>query len=51
MKKSRFSPTQIAGVLKAFDHGKSLEEITREYGVSRQTFYQWRKNYGGLEAR
>lgn len=51
MKKSRFSPTQIAGVLKAFDHGKSLEEITREYGVSRQTFYQWRKKYGGLEAR
>ena len=51
MKKSRFSPTQIAGVLKAFDQGKSLEEITREYGVSRQTFYQWRKNYGGLEAR
>ena len=51
MKKSRFSPTQIAGVLKAFDQGKSLEEITREYGVSRQTFYQWRKKYGGLEAR
>ena len=51
MKKSRFSPTQIAGVLKAFDQGKSLEEITREYGFSRQTFYQWRKKYGGLEAR
>ena len=51
MKKSRFSPTQIAGVLKAFDQGKSLEEITREYGGSRQTFYQWRKKYGGLEAR
>jgi len=51
MKKSRFSPTQIAGVLKAFDQGKSLEEITREYGVSRQAFYQWSKKYGGLEAR
>ena len=49
MKKSRFSPTQIAGILKTFDQGKSVEEISREHGVSRQTFYQWRKKYGGLE--
>ena len=49
MKRSRFSPTQIAGILKSFDQGKSVEEITREHGVSRQTFYQWRKKYGGLE--
>jgi putative transposase len=51
MKKSRFSPTQIAGILKSFDQGKSVEEITREHGVSRQTFYQWRKKYGGMEAK
>lgn len=49
MKRSRFSPSQIAGILKSFDQGKSVEEITREHGVSRQTFYQWRKKYGGLE--
>ena len=49
MKRSRFSPTQIAGILKSFDQGKSVEEITRDHGVSRQTFYQWRKKYGGLE--
>jgi len=36
--------------LKSFDQGKSLEEIIRENGISRQTFYQWRKKYGGLEA-
>jgi putative transposase len=51
MKKSRFSPAQIAGILKSFDQGKSVEEITREHGVSRQTFYQWRKKYGGMEAK
>ena len=46
MKKSRFNPVQIAGILKSFDQGKSLEEIIRENGISRQTFYQWRKKYG-----
>ena len=51
MKESRFSPAQIAGVLKSFYQGKSLEEIIREHSISRQTFYQWRKKYGGLEAK
>jgi putative transposase len=51
MKKSRFSPVQIAGILKSFDQGKSLEEIIREHGISRQTFYQWRRRYGGMEAK
>jgi putative transposase len=37
--------------LKSFDQGKSLDEIIREHGISRQTFYQWRKKYGGLEAK
>ena len=51
MKKSRFSPVQIADILKSFDQGKSLDEIIREQGISSQTFYQWRKKYGGLEAK
>ncbi len=50
MKKSTFSPAQIAGILKEFDNGKSAEEITREYGVSRATLYKWRQRYGGMDA-
>ena len=50
MKKSTFSPTQIAGILKEFDQGKSVELITREHGRSRATFYKWRQRYGGMEA-
>jgi hypothetical protein len=34
MKKSRFSPVQIAEILKSFDQGKSLEEIILENGIS-----------------
>jgi putative transposase len=50
MKKSRFSSVQIAGILKEFDNGKSVEEISREYGISRAAFYKWRQRYGGMEA-
>jgi putative transposase len=50
MRKSQFSPTQIAGILKEFDNGKSAEEINRDHGVSKATFYKWRERYGGMEA-
>jgi putative transposase len=50
MKKSTFSPAQIAGILKEFDNGKSAEEITREHGVSKASLYKWRQRYGGMEA-
>lgn len=48
MRKSKFSPQQIAKILKEFDNGKSVEELSREYGVSSSTFYKWRKRYSGL---
>ena len=50
MKKSQFTPTQIAGILKEFEQGKSVEEISRQYGVSKASFYKWRQRDGGLEA-
>lgn len=50
MKKSKFSPNQIAQVLKEFEQGKSVDEISREHRINRATFYQWRKRYGGMDA-
>lgn len=50
MKKSRFTPEQIARILKEFDMGKKVDAITREYGISKAAFYKWRQRYGGLEA-
>ncbi len=50
MKKSKFSSAKIAEILKSFDLGKSVDEISREHGVSRATFYKWRQRYGGMEA-
>lgn len=51
MRKSKFTPTQITGILKEFDQGRSVEEISRSYGISTQTFYHWRSRYGGMEAK
>jgi putative transposase len=50
MKKSIFNSNEIARILKEFDLGKSVEEIGREYGVSRASLYKWRQRYGGMEA-
>ena len=50
MKRSTFSPAQIAGILKEFDNGKTAEEINREHGVSKASLYKWRQRYGGMEA-
>lgn len=50
MKKKRFTPEQIATILKEFDNGKSVEELTRAYGVSKAAFYKWRSRYGGMNS-
>jgi putative transposase len=49
MKRKRFTEEQIIGILKEGEAGKKAEEISREYGISVWTFYQWRKKYGGME--
>jgi putative transposase len=50
MKKGKFSTDQIAKILKEFELGKSVEDISREHGVSRASFYKWRQRYSGMEA-
>jgi putative transposase len=51
MKKTRFSETKIVSILKKQEAGISTDEICREYGISRATFYNWRSKYGGLEVK
>ncbi len=50
MKKSKFTESQIAGVLKEYEAGKKAEDICRELNINRQTFYNWKKKYGGMDA-
>ena len=51
MRRSKFSPTQIAKILKEFDQGKTVAEISREYGVSSAAFYKWRSKYAGMSSK
>lgn len=50
MKKKRFTPEQIAAILKEFDNGKTVLEIIRTHGVSKASFYKWRERYGGMNS-
>jgi putative transposase len=49
MKKSRFSESQIIGILKQQDSGMKVIDICREHGISQPTFYSWKSKYSGLE--
>jgi putative transposase len=48
MKKTKFTEEQIAFALKQAETGTSVQEVTRKMGISEQTFYNWKKKYGGL---
>lgn len=52
MKKSRFTAEQIVGVLNgAAKKDTKVVEICRRHGITEQTFYRWRRAYGGLQVR
>lgn len=51
MRKSKFSPQQIAKILKEFDNGKTATEISREHGVSTAAFYKWRERFSGMSGK
>lgn len=48
MKKSRFTEEQIAFALRQHEGGTAIGEIVRKLGITEQTFYRWKKKYGGL---
>lgn len=49
MRKSRFTEGQIVGILKALKAGAKSASLSRKYGISETTLYNWRAKYGGLE--
>ena len=48
MKRSQFTDQQIAFILRRAEEGTAVEEVCRKAGISIQTYYRWRKKYGGL---
>lgn len=49
MRKSKWSDAQIIGMLQEAEAGTPVTEICRRVGVSTETFYRWRKKFGGLQ--
>jgi putative transposase len=48
MKKTRFTETQILGILKELEGGLPVIELSRKHGVSEAAIYQWRNKFGGM---
>ena len=48
MRKSKFTDAQIAFILRQSEEGTKVDEVCRKAGISKQTFYRWKKLYGGL---
>ena len=49
MRKSHFTEEQIAHALRQAETGTPVTEVCRAMmGVSEQTYYRWKKQYGGL---
>ena len=52
MSRKRYTPEQIISMLReaevALAQGQSIGQACRTLGVSEQSYYRWRKEYGGL---
>jgi putative transposase len=49
MSKSTNSEAQIIAALKQVEAGRAVEDLAREYGVSKHTIYAWKSKYGGMD--
>lgn len=46
--RKRHSPDQIAAALRQAEAGTPVAEIVRKLGIHENTFYVWRRRFGGL---
>ena len=48
MARKRFKPEQIVAILRDVERSGKREETIRKHGVSDQTYYRWKRMYGGM---
>jgi len=53
MSRKRYTPEQIIGMLReaevCLSQGQTVGAVCRRLGVSEQSYYRWRREYGGME--
>jgi putative transposase len=53
MARKNYTTEQIIGKLRQAEvmlgQGRSLDEAVREIGVTKNTYYRWRQEYGGMK--
>ena len=48
MRRKRFSEEQIIGILREGEGGRKVADICREHGISQDSYYRWKRKYGGM---
>jgi len=49
MRGKRFSEEQIIGILKEWESGVKIGDLSRKHGVCENTLYRWKSKYGGMD--
>jgi putative transposase len=53
MARKQFTPEQIIALLREAEvrlsQGEKVTDISRSLGITEQTYYRWRKDYGGMK--
>jgi putative transposase len=53
MSRKRFKPEQIINLLReaevGLSQGRRIGEVCRSLGISQQSYYRWRSEYGGMK--
>ncbi|MAO15765.1 transposase [Flagellimonas amoyensis] len=50
MKRTKFTESQIVSCIKQHESGVKVDQICRDMGIHKATFYNWKKRYSGMDS-